>query len=314
MDPQPNPLDTCLTEVSTKSNKRIIRPELTFNSVERWREFRDVIPNFEDTKIRANALLEHMNMTKDETDYVWYTLRFDHNISCNEAVLYVESLGHVAHAFLNDISLGYAHGNKSNSKFIMENPVVLNDGINNISLLSVMVGLPDSGPFLERRFAGLTRVEIHCKTENDYYNFTNYQWGYQVGLTGEELQIYREQNLDDVKWNQFEDSSNHTTLIWYKVVFDAPSGNDSVALNLSTMGKGEAWVNGHSIGRYWVSFHTIKNKPSQSLYHVPRSLLNDSENLLVLLEEIGGNPLQITLDTISRTNLHEHRVYSLFPK
>lgn len=47
-------------------------------------------------------------------------------------------------------------------------------------------------------------------------------------------------------------------------VFDEPSGNDSVvALNLSPMGKGEAWVNGQSIGRYWVSFLTPKGKPSQ---------------------------------------------------
>ena len=50
-----------------------------------------------------------------------------------------------------------------------------------------------------------------------------------------------------------------------KVIFDAPKGNDSLALNLSTMGKGEAWVNGQSVGRYWVLFHTSKNKPSQSL-------------------------------------------------
>ena len=38
----------------------------------------------------------------------------------------------------------------------------------------------DSGAFLERRFAGLTRVEIQCKTENSYYNLTNYEWGYKV--------------------------------------------------------------------------------------------------------------------------------------
>lgn len=32
------------------------------------------------------------------------------------------------------------------------------------------------------------------------------------------------------------------------------------------MGKGEAWVNGQSIGRYWISFHTSKGTPSQALY------------------------------------------------
>lgn len=33
--------------------------------------------------------------------------------------------------------------------------------------------------------------------------------------------------------------------------FDAPDGIDPVALDLGSMGKGQAWVNGHHIGRYW---------------------------------------------------------------
>lgn len=35
--------------------------------------------------------------------------------------------------------------------------------------------------------------------------------------------------------------------------FHAPAGNDPVVVNLQGMHKGEAWVNGISIGRYWVS-------------------------------------------------------------
>ena len=33
--------------------------------------------------------------------------------------------------------------------------------------------------------------------------------------------------------------------------FGAPDGLDPVALDLGSMGKGEAWVNGHHLGRYW---------------------------------------------------------------
>lgn len=55
------------------------------------------------------------------------------------------------------------------------------------------------------------------------------------------------------------------SLIYYsQTLFDAPAGNDPVALNLGSMGKGEAWVNGQSIGRYWVSFHTSQGRPSQT--------------------------------------------------
>lgn len=33
--------------------------------------------------------------------------------------------------------------------------------------------------------------------------------------------------------------------------FSPPDGTDPVAINLGSMGKGQAWVNGHHIGRYW---------------------------------------------------------------
>ncbi|TKY60458.1 Beta-galactosidase 16 [Spatholobus suberectus] len=160
----------------------------------------------------------------------------------------------------------------------------------------------DSGAFLERRFAGLTTVEIQCGEES--YDLTNSTWGYQVGLMGEQLQIYEEQSSSSIQWCQLGNTANQT-LIWYKTAFDSPKGDDPVALNLESMGKGQAWVNGQSIGRYWISFHDSKSQPSQTLYHVPRSFLKDTENVLVLLEEGGGNPLQISLNTVSSTNIDD---------
>lgn len=123
-----------------------------------------------------------------------------------------------------------------------------------------------------------------------------------MGLLGQELEIYNEQNLGNVEW------SNVTTvnqpLTWYKTYFDAPEGSEPLAFNLTTMSKGEAWVNGQSIGRYWVSFLTANGNPSQTLYHVPRSFLQASGNLLVLLEEVGGDPLHVSLCTLSVSTLN----------
>lgn len=39
--------------------------------------------------------------------------------------------------------------------------------------------------------------------------------------------------------------------ILLQTYFDTPGGLDPVALDLGSMGKGQAWVNGHHIGRYW---------------------------------------------------------------
>lgn len=47
----------------------------TFDDVNGWEEFKDGIPNFLDTPLKSDTLLEHMNTTKDKSDYLWYTFR-----------------------------------------------------------------------------------------------------------------------------------------------------------------------------------------------------------------------------------------------
>ncbi|KAH9296776.1 hypothetical protein KI387_028458 [Taxus chinensis] len=42
--------------------------------------------------------------------------------------------------------------------------------------------------------------------------------------------------------------------VGWQTEFTAPKGDNAVALDLSTMSKGQAWVNGHHIGRYFPSF------------------------------------------------------------
>ncbi|KAJ8447878.1 hypothetical protein Cgig2_012013 [Carnegiea gigantea] len=119
----------------------------------------------------------------------------------------------------------------------------------------------DGGAYLERKTAGLQRVTV--QTDQESTDFTNYRWGYQVGLVGERSQIFTDKGADgEIKWCDL--SHNHQPLTWYKTIFDAPEGDDPIALNLASMGRGEAWVNGESIGRYWVSFHTADGSPSQS--------------------------------------------------
>ncbi|PHT99370.1 Beta-galactosidase 16 [Capsicum chinense] len=117
-------------EVSTQFNTRTA---FKFDSAEKWEQFEEVIPQFDDTSLRSDISLEHMNTTKDVSDYLWYTSR----------TLGVESV--------------------------------------------------------------ITQDNKEAK------DITNYSWGYQS-------------------------------------VFDVPKGDDPVALNLGSMGKGEAWVNGQSIG------------------------------------------------------------------
>jgi len=94
-----------------------------------------------------------------------------------------------------------------------------------------------------------------------------------------------------------------------------PAGDEPLALDMNTMGKGQVWINGQSIGRYWPGYKASGTCPacnyagwfdekkclskcgeaSQRWYHVPRSWLYPTGNLLVVLEEWGGNPYGISM-------------------
>lgn len=62
-------------KVNVSGNTRTVSIHKIFNSTELWQEFEEEIPSFIDTSIRSGVLLDQMNMTKDVSDYLWYTLR-----------------------------------------------------------------------------------------------------------------------------------------------------------------------------------------------------------------------------------------------
>ncbi|KAK1322784.1 Beta-galactosidase 16 [Acorus calamus] len=281
-------------KVNAQYGERSVSMIQNLDVKESWEEFMDGVPSFAQASFKTNALSDQIGVAKDDTDYLWYSISYDHATNDSGSKLHVYSRGHVVHAFVNGMHIGTAHGSHKNPITTLEAPISLIAGNNNISLLSVLVGLPDSGAFMERKVAGLRRVRIQHNNNRSEDISTN-SWGYQIGLLGEQLGIYAQDGLEKVNWKSI--GNPQQPLTWYKTLFDAPEGNDSVVLNLGSMGKGEAWINGENIGRYWISFNTPKGRPSQTLYHVPRSFLKPSGNLLVLFEEIGGDPLQISFGT-----------------
>ncbi|XLV02738.1 hypothetical protein S245_017075 [Arachis hypogaea] len=46
----------------------------------------------------------------------------------------------------------------------------------------------------------------------------------------------------------------YTTNTILKVYSNAPDGNEPLALDMERMGKGQVWINGESIGRYWMTY------------------------------------------------------------
>ncbi|XP_038991421.1 beta-galactosidase 5-like [Hibiscus syriacus] len=44
------------------------------------------------------------------------------------------------------------------------------------------------------------------------------------------------------------------SMTWYKAYLNAPGGNETLALDMRGMGKGQVWINGQSLGRYWMAY------------------------------------------------------------
>ncbi|KAL2327179.1 hypothetical protein Fmac_020606 [Flemingia macrophylla] len=271
--------------------------------------------------IAADALWEQVNVTRDSSDYLWYMT--DVNIDANEGfikngkspVLTVMSAGHVLHVFINGQHSGTVYGGLGNPKLTFSDSVNLRVGNNKISLLSVAVGLPNVGLHFETWNAGVLGPVTLKGLNEGTRDLSGQKWSYKVGLKGEALSLHTVSGSNSVEWARGSLVAGKQPLTWYKTTFSAPAGNDPLALDMNSMGKGEIWINGQSIGRHWpayiahgscnacnyAGYYTDKKcraycgKPSQRWYHVPRSWLNSGSNSLVVLEEWGGNPNGIAL-------------------
>ncbi|KAL8130681.1 hypothetical protein V2J09_019836 [Rumex salicifolius] len=288
-------------------------------STSAWSWFKEPVGISKTDAFRKAGLLEQISTTADKSDYLWYSISIDITgdepflQNGSQAVLHVDSLGHGLHVFINGVHAGAKFGSSSNAEVSSDVPVTLKTGKNAIDLLSLTVGLQNYGPHFDTSKAGITGpVILKSSAGSATVDLSSQQWTYQVGLQGEDLDLG---SGGSSHWDSSPIPTNQP-LTWYKTSFAAPDGNDPVALDFTGMGKGEAWVNGQSIGRYWPTYiaankgctdscnyrgnygssKCLKNcgKPTQQLYHVPRSWLNTDGNMLVIFEENGGDPTNIT--------------------
>jgi len=265
--------------------------------------------------LTTTGLLEQLNVTRDSSDYLWYITSVDISPSENflqgggkPPSLSVQSAGHALHVFVNGQLQGSSYGTREDRRIKYNGNVNLRAGTNKIALLSVACGLPNVGVHYETWNTGVGGpVVLHGLNEGSR-DLTWQTWSYQVGLKGEQMNLNSVEGSGSVEWMQGSlIAQKQQPLAWYKAYFETPSGDEPLALDMGSMGKGQVWINGQSIGRYWTAyadgdckgcsytgtFRAPKcqagcGQPTQRWYHVPRSWLQPSRNLLVVLEELGG--------------------------
>ncbi|WOH16242.1 hypothetical protein DCAR_0935792 [Daucus carota subsp. sativus] len=317
-----------LVDFNLPSSKMNVPQPLTFQDevtyiANDWMTLKEPIGLWSKNNFTSLSIMEHLNVTKDKSDYLWYTTRLyisEDEISFweeNEVSpeLSIDSMRDLVRIFIN----GKLSGSAKGDWIKVVHPIQLVQGYNDIVLLSETVGLQNYGAFLEKDGAGFKgRIKL-TNSKNGDVDLTESSWTYQVGLKGEFQKLYTREKAESVRWMKLTPDATPSIFSWYKTYFDAPVGTDPVVLNLGSMGKGQAWVNGHHIGRYWDLISpkdgcrpcdyrgayssekctTNCGNPTQIWYHVPRSWLQRDQNLLVMFEETGGNPYKITINTIS---------------
>ncbi|CAK9159233.1 unnamed protein product [Ilex paraguariensis] len=277
--------------------------------------------------LSANQLVDQKSIN-DVSDYMWYmtSLNLDKNdpIWSDDMSIRVNGSGHILHAYVNGEYLGSQWAKYGIFNYVFENKVKLNPGRNQITLLSATVGLQNYGPYFDVIETGLPGpVEIVGRNgdESVVKDLSAHKWSYKVGLNGLDDKLYSSADSRFASQWQAKDLPTNRMMTWYKTTFKAPLGKDPVVLNMQGLGKGNAWVNGNSIGRYWPSYIAEEDgcsteacdyrgpydsnkcasncgQPTQIWYHVPRSFINDGDNELVLFEEFGGNPSLVNFQTV----------------
>ncbi|KAL0422907.1 UNVERIFIED_CONTAM: Beta-galactosidase 13 [Sesamum latifolium] len=272
----------------------------------KWEMYKEKVPTAHELERKSKSPEELYDLNKDTTDYAWYStsITFDKRDlpmrSDISPILQVASLGHALLAFVNGEYVGFGHGSNVEKSHVFKKLIKLKPGANHITLLAMTVGLPNSGAYMEKRFAGPRAITIQGLMAGTLDITRNY-WGQQVGVAGEKMQLYTEEGSKKAQWTEL--NGTPTPVTWYKTYFDAPEGDNPVALRMTSMAKGMVWINGQSIGRYWVSYLSPLGKPTQEEYHVPRSFLKPTNNLMVVFEETGGDPRKIEILVVNRDTI-----------
>ncbi|XP_028551110.1 beta-galactosidase 9 isoform X1 [Dendrobium catenatum] len=313
-----SPLLSSYSNTTALGNLLLAAKDLSVSST--WMAFSEPIGIWNSNSFTTQQILEHLNVTKDASDYLWYITRI--NVSGEDITywkkkgshpaLTIHSIRDVARIFLNGQLIGGTYGNWVK----LEQTLQLVQGCNELALLSEAIGLKNYGAFIEKDGAGFRGPIKLTGFKDGEIDLSSFPWTYQVGLKGEFVKIFAPEEAEKVDWTILQPDKVKTPFTWYKTYFDIPEGKVTIALDLGSMGKGQAWVNGHGIGRYWslvapkygcpgtCNYRGAYNenkcltncgKPTQTLYHIPREWLQASSNLLVIFEETGGDPLEIKL-------------------
>ncbi|KAJ4823010.1 hypothetical protein Tsubulata_046782 [Turnera subulata] len=169
-------------------------------------------------------------------------------------------------------------------------PIQLQKGYNDLVLVSQTVGLQNYGAHLERDGAGFRGEMKLTGFKNGDLNLLDILWTYQVGLKGVFLKIYAPEDTGKAEWVDLSIDAIPSTFTWYKTYFDVPAGDDPVALDLGSMGKGQLGSMEDT------GLLLLQKRDAKAVVIVAEPTIPISVPRIVeILLKSGGNPFEISV-------------------
>lgn len=243
---------------------------------------------------------EQLNMTRDMTEFLYYQTEVDFpEDECMLAIGGTDANAFVAYVDGKFVGADdqHFHTDEWHTMYI---PIQSTRGKHSLILLSESLGIcnimnPGQDPTWDsQRLKGICGWVKLC--DQDIFN---QEWKHYPGLAGEHYQVFTKEGASKVQWEK--DVENASNLAWYKSTFKTPEGlkrGVEVLVHPEGMGRGQAYINGHNIGRYWM----IKDQHgdyTQGYYHIPKDWLNaeGEENVITLGEMLGATDPNVTICT-----------------
>jgi len=284
----------------------------------KWNAWNEPLPSHRKGEvIRSPQPIEQLLLTKDHTDYCWYSTAIDIKTEGRQELV-IPYGGDYFYVYLDGKLAGQtaaplkenrgpitpedpahpridANPNEAHNTDGYRHIFNLSDvaaGYHRLDILATALGMIkgdwqiDSPMNFERK--GIWEgVQLNGAELKD--------WDMVPFLAGERSSIVEKSS--SISWSKF---SVAQALCWYKAEYQISAGelgeDADYRLNAAGLGKGMLFVNGHAVGRHWlIASPGTNGQPTQQYYHLPKNWLR-AENTLIVFEEQTAAPSGVQIE------------------
>ncbi len=221
------------------------------------------------TKFRS-ATPESMEYFGQNYGFIYYETKIKGKYQMQP--LKINGVHDIAHIYVDDKKVAVFDRNKKTNLLGMNKHQMFIGGVDGEKKIGILVD-------------AMGRINYGEKLE-DRKGIESVIFGKQV-MFGYDVYCLPMDNLDKL---EFTNQMANNEPVFVRGTFKANS-KDECFVHMDNFGKGNVWINGYNIGRYWT-----KKGPQKALY-IPGSLLNtDKENEIIIFDIEGYKNAEVVID------------------